>query len=43
MEISNNEAKVIKQIYDEYYSGSITADEALHELEILINGIDEEV
>lgn len=43
MELTNQEAEVIKEIYNAYYSTFISADEALHDLEVLINGNVEEL
>ena len=43
MELTNQEAQVIKEIYDAYYQTFISADEALHDLNIIINGNVEEL
>lgn len=40
MELTNQEAKLIKRIYDKYNAELISADEALENLEQLINGDD---
>lgn len=38
MEMTDKEAQLIKATYDAYYSTFITADEALADLETIING-----
>ena len=42
MEIDDRTAQKIKSIYNRYWSGNITADEALNELELIINGVDDD-
>lgn len=37
MELTNTEALAIKAIYSDYYSGAMSADEALYDLEQVIN------
>lgn len=43
MEVTDKEAERIKSIYDGYYTGEVSAEEALADLEQLINGDDEDV
>jgi hypothetical protein len=38
MELTEREAKIIKRIYDKFYAELISAEEALENLEQLING-----
>ena len=40
MEMTDKEAQVIQKIYNNYYSDKISAEEALEDLEQLINGDD---
>jgi hypothetical protein len=42
MELTEQEARLIKRIYDKYYAEVISADEALNNLEQLINNDTEE-
>lgn len=37
MELTNKEAEQVKAIYSQYHAGEITAEQALDELELLIN------
>jgi len=37
MELTDQEARIIKRIYDKYYADNISAEEALADLEELIN------
>jgi len=38
MELTETEKQIVKEIYNGYYNTFISADEALHDLEVLING-----
>jgi len=37
MELTDKEAREIKRIFSEYHDGEMTADEAMEEMEQLIN------
>jgi hypothetical protein len=41
MELTETQVIAIKAIYSDYHAGATTADEALHDLEQVINGEEE--
>jgi hypothetical protein len=41
MELTNQEAERIKLIYNQYHAGVITPEQAIDELELVINGEEE--
>jgi len=43
MELTETEQLAVKAIYNDYYNAIISADEALHDLEVVINGNVEEL
>jgi hypothetical protein len=42
MELDDVTAAKIKRIYDMYYADEITVDDAIHKLELIINGVEDE-